>query len=421
MRKTAVLALASCLLALPLKAADDESYALGAILSLSGSGSGYSQDGLKGIQLAVEEINAQGGLLGKHRIRLLAADSKTEPEAAAAEAARLIGQEKVSCIISDYSSPCAQAVKEAARKAKIIHLSSISNGEDLGRLDFSPYTFCLAPNTYMQAKALAIGVAKISTRKGWKSYVSVASNYEWGRSTQRNFVTQLSSTDPGLMLKSDIWIKQGETNFKPCILAIAKARPDFIYSCLGSDDNKAWLKAADEVHIFDKFASVGALLSVHELINQKDEIKRGVFAICYAPFFAHMDNKAMASFVERYRAANGGVHPSDWAVMSYDAVLALKQGAEKSGSTDPDKIKDALRGAQIETTRGTLKFREIDNQLECSSYLGFVADDPQYSFPVYKDILVVSGQESMRPEAEILSAREAAKKSPASAGKPKPK
>ena len=117
----------------------------------------------------------------------------------------------------------------------------------------------------------------------------------------------------------------------------------------------------------------------------------------------------MVEFVKNFRAKYDR-YPSDWAVMEYDAVYALKQGIDKAGTIDTEKVKDALKGATIETTRGKLYFRDIDNQLSCSSYLGVVADDPKYPFPIYHDLIEVKGPDSWRPEAEIIAARKAEKK-----------
>jgi ABC-type branched-subunit amino acid transport system substrate-binding protein len=89
----------------------------------------------------------------------------------------------------------------------------------------------------------------------------------------------------------------------------------------------------------------------------------------------------------------------------YDAVYALKQGIDKAGSINTEMVKDAMKGMTIDTTRGRLFFREIDNQLNCSVYFGRVADDPGFSFPIYHDLLELKAADIWRPEAEILSAR----------------
>jgi hypothetical protein len=69
-------------------------------------------------------------------------------------------------------------------------------------------------------------------------------------------------------------------------------------------------------------------------------------------------------------------------------------------------VKGAMSGMTVETTFGKLSFRKIDNQLSCASYVGEVADEPEYPFPIYRALVVISGPDSWRPEQEIVAARE---------------
>jgi branched-chain amino acid transport system substrate-binding protein len=139
-------------------------------------------------------------------------------------------------------------------------------------------------------------------------------------------------------------------------------------------------------------------------------LPRSIVGLCRAPFFAHMDNPMMAEFVQAFRARYDR-YPSDWAVLEYDAVQALRQGIEKAGTVDSERIKEVMAGSTIVTTRGELSFRPIDNQLSCSSYLGRVRDDPdgKYPFPIYSPLFVIKGPDSWRPDAEIEAARAAKK------------
>ncbi len=181
-------------------------------------------------------------------------------------------------------------------------------------------------------------------------------------------------------------------------------KPDFVYGSLASRDNMVWMNTARSFDFFDKFPYPGSLISVSELISQADTIPRDMIGLCRAPFFAHKDVPMMENFVKSFRAVYNR-YPSDWAVMEYDAVYVLKQGIEKAGDINSETVKDTLRGLTVDTTRGRLFFREIDNQLSCSSYLGVVADDPDYPFPVYKELIEIKGPDSWRPEKEIISER----------------
>ena len=386
-----------------------EPYNLGAALAITGTGALYCQDGVDAIKLAVEEINAKGGFLGKHPIKLYIRDTHTKPDAAVRATRDLILRDKVRTVLGTYSSACAVAIKPVCLEYKVLHIPAISNSEGITLTNFSPYTYSVVPNSYMQAKAVVLGVAALAKKKGWKKYVTIASDYEWGRSTQENTVALLQQLAPDLKLTKEFWPPLGETQFTSYITAIMAQKPDFVIGSIASKDNVAWMKQAKAYGFFKKIPYPGSLISVTELILQAKTLTRGLVGLCRAPFFAHMNVPMMANFVAAFRKKYNR-YPSDWAVMEYDAVYALKQGIEKSKSIDSTKVKDALRGATISTTRGELYFREIDNQLSCSSYLGVVADDPKYPFPIYHDLIEVKGPDSWRPEKEIIAARAAEQK-----------
>ena len=381
-----------------------ESYNLGVNLAITGTGALYCKDGVDAIKLAVEEINGKGGFLGKHPIKVFIRDTQTKPDIAVREAKDLILREKVRTILGTYSSACAAAIKPVAKEYKVLHIPAISNSENITQVNFSPYTYQVVPNSYMQAKAVVLGVAELAKKKGWKNYMTIASDYEWGRSTQNNTVELLKQLAPELKLKKEFWPRLGETQFTSYITAIMGQKPDFVIGSIASKDNVAWIKQAKAYGFFDKIPYPGSLISVSELILQSKTLTRGMVGLCRAPFFAHLDVPMMADFVKNFRAKYDR-YPSDWAVMEYDAVYVLKQGIEKAASIDSEKVKDALKGATVDTTRGKLFFRDIDNQLSCSSYIGVVADDPAYPFPIYHDLVEVKGPDSWRPEAEILEAR----------------
>jgi branched-chain amino acid transport system substrate-binding protein len=381
-----------------------EAYHLGVALGLSGTGTPYSKEALEGIELAVNEINARGGLLGKHPIKLFIRDTQTRPDEAVKAVKNLILKNRVQSIIGTYSSACALAIKPICRENKVLHIATVSNSENITKVDFSPYTFSVVPNTYMMAKGVVIGIAKIAEQKGWTKYATIASDYAWGRSNQEIQVDLLREAAPGLKLVATYWPRLGQTRFNSFVVAIMAEKPDFVLSTIGGADNALWMRDARDYRMFKKIAQPGGLVSVSELINQAKSIRRGLYGRCRAPFFAHMVVPMMANFVKNYQAKYDR-YPTDWAAMSYDGVYALNQGVEKAGIVATEKVKEAMKGLAIDTTRGQLFFRKIDNQLSCSAYFGRVADDPKYSIPIYHDLFEFKGPDIWRPESEIISAR----------------
>jgi branched-chain amino acid transport system substrate-binding protein len=286
----------------------------------------------------------------------------------------------------------------------VLHIATISNSEDITKLDPSPYTYSVVPNTYMLSKAVAVGVSRLAREKGWTRYATIASDYAWGRSSQEIQVDLLRDIAPEIQLIDTHWPRLGQTRFNSFIVSIIAQKPDFVLGSIAGADNALWMRDARDYRLFNKVAYPGGLVSVTELINNATGIRRGLYGRTRAPFYAHMDVALMQHLVKTYREKFGR-YPSDWTVMAYDSVLALKQGVESSGSIKPDQLKDALKGAKISTTRGELYFRKIDNQLSCSTYFGRVGDDPSYPFPILVDLLELKAPGNWRPESEILAAR----------------
>lgn len=383
---------------------DPRTYNLGVDLPSTGNGASPGMDGIAAIKLAVDEINKQGGFLNKYPIKTFIRDTQTKPDVAVREAKDLILREKVRCILGTYSSACALAVKPVTRRYKILFIPAISNSEDITRFHYDPYTYEVGPNSYMQAKATVIGIVKMAKKKGWKKYITIASDYAWGRSTQKNDVDLLKQYAPELKLEKEYWPPIGEPNYAPYITAIMAQKPDFVMGILAGKDTANWIKQAKPYGFFKKIPFPGSLITVLALISEAKIIPRGLIGLARAPFFAHMNIPMMANFVKNFRARYNR-YPSDWAVLEYDAIYALKQGIDIAHSIDNDKVKNALKGATINTTEGKRFFRCIDNQLDHSSYIGVVADDPRYPFPIYHDLVEIKGPESWRPEEEIVDAR----------------
>lgn len=391
-------------LALSTEPRAEGSYDLGVALGLTGTGATYSKDAVDGIKLAVDQINAKGGLLGKYPIRLHVADTQTNPGVAFIETKKLIEQRNVKAVIGTYSSAAALAIKPLCFEKCVLHIATISNSEDITKLDFSPYTYSVVPNTYMQAKAVALGVAKVAKEKRWATYCTIASDYTWGRSTQELTVQFLKELVPNFKLAHAFWPPLGEKNFVGYIASVYSYKPDCLIGSIAGEDNAEFMRQARLADdLFRKIPYPGSLISVIELMDQAKTIERGMIGVTRAPFFAHMDVPMMADFVKRFREKYNR-YPSDWAVLSYDGVHVLRQGIEKAGSLE-DSGRAALKGMKVQTTRGELFFREVDNQLSCSSYIGVVTDDPRYPFPIYGNLMEFKGPDTWRPEQEILAAR----------------
>ncbi len=221
-----------------------ETYRLGVALGLSGTGGPYCKEAVEGLEVAVNEINAAGGFLGKHYLELYIRDTETAPDVAVIVTRKLISENRVRTVIGTYSSACALAIKPICREGKVLHIAPISNSEGITKINPSPYTYSVVPNTYMVSKAVAMGIGTLVQKNGWTQYVTIASDYAWGRSSQEIQVDLLRRFAPGLTLLGAYWPRLGQTRFNSFIVDIQAQKPDFVLSSIAGADNTYWLRDA---------------------------------------------------------------------------------------------------------------------------------------------------------------------------------
>lgn len=380
-----------------------EPYRIGVCLPTTGSGANYSERPIKGLPLIAAEINKRGGLLGKHPIELHFRDTQTKPDVGAREARSLILNEKVQTIIGTWSSAVAMAIQEITHEHKVLHLAATSNSSKIVNENYTPYSFQFGPNSRMQSGATVVAVLKMIKSKGWKTYVTLGLDYEWGRDAQRVFVDKMTKESPETKLTKVFWAKLGETDFTSYITAIMALKPDFMFGAIAGKDNETFLQQAKPAGLFKRVAYPGAFLPVTELMQQRKTLPRGIIGLNRCPFFAHMDNPIMQKYVKMYQEKFGkDDYPDDFACMYFDALNGLDQGVTKAGSINSDAVKAALRGATIDTCRGKLTFRDCNNQLDAPSYVGEVVDTADYPFPIFdlKTLVAVQGHEVWIPTCE---------------------
>jgi branched-chain amino acid transport system substrate-binding protein len=385
-------------------AAAGKPYKVGLLLPVTGTGANYADGAIKAVMNAVADINSKGGFLGKHPIEVSYRDTHTKPDIAAREARDVVSREGVQTVIGTYSSACAMAIQEILHERKILHLAATSNSSKIVNENFTPYTYQFCPNSKMQSGSVVVAVAEMIKKNGWKSYVTIGQDYEWGRDTQKGFVNALARKSPATKMKKDLWFKLGETEFSSYITTIMASKPDFAYGAIAGKDNRTFIRQAQAMGLFKRVAYPGGLISVTEMQQQKKSLPRGMIGLARAPFFAHLDQPLMQKYIKMNRAKHGeDAYPTDWGVMHYDAVYGLEQGIKKAGTIDTEAVKAALKGATIDTARGRATFRDCNNQLNIpAGYVGAVWDSPDYPFPIYdpKTMIIVKAEDVWTPTCD---------------------
>jgi len=168
--------------------AQAQTYKIGVLLPSTGTGANYMAHCIKGLPVAIAELNKRGGLLGK-QVQMVYRDDETKPDVGARETKSLILNDKVDAIFGTYSSAVALAMQEIIHEHKVLHFAATSNSSKITQDNYTPYTYQFCPDSNMQSGAVVVAVSRMAAKNKWKSYVSLGQDYEWGRDTHKGFTT----------------------------------------------------------------------------------------------------------------------------------------------------------------------------------------------------------------------------------------
>ncbi len=376
---------------------------LGMVEDVTGMAALLGVAGVEGAKIAVDEINAKGGLLGR-KITLIVRDAGLKPDVGAREARELIVREKVAALLGPVSSAVLLAVSEVAKEHKVVLIAHTSNTERAFWEKGHDYIFSVVPNTYIEGSAVGEYMSKFP----YKRYMILGPDYEFGHIQAAAFEKRIKQMRPDVEIIGKLWPKLGEKDFSAYITAILNAKPDAVYSNLWGGDLVAFTKQAKPYGLFEKVKFI-ALYDVDVLQALGKDAVEGVIGYERGPFFAIRKlapSKRFEAFFNRYRNETGKF-PSCWAIMAYDAVWAWAQAVSKAKSFDSEKVMKALKGMKFNSLRGPVYIHPYHNQANVGSYIGEVAWDPNFPyFAIWKDFTYVPGDRVWRSEEEIRELRQ---------------
>lgn len=368
---------------------------LGAIWDFAGPCYMLSESAVQGIRIAVEEINAKGGIMGR-KLDLIVRDTEMKVDVGARETKDLILREKVNFLIGPCSSGVALAVQVVHAESKVLRVTCMANTEGQVVDKFTPYVTQVVPNTYMEA----VAATRFMNKKypNAKKFCTIAPDYEFGRREEAAFAEEIKRLVPDSEILYQAWPKPGEKDFTSFITAIMAQKPDAVHSCLFGGDLVSFTKQAAPYGFFEKIPFI-ALYDLPVFIALGADAPEGVMAFGRGCFF--MDpNPKMMQFVEKYRKARGA-YPDSWAVQAYDSVYLIKAAVEKAKSVDTEKVIKAVEGLKLDSLRGSFSIRPLDHMGTVPCYQGIIAKDPKFPFKVWKDVVRVPGEQVMRSEASV--------------------
>ena len=320
----------------------------------------------KGMELAVAEINAGGGVLGRP-LELIIRDDNGNAGDAVRVAEELLAREKVDVLMGTFSSAVGLAVADFARQRRVFFLASEPLTDKIVWESGNAYTFRLRPSTYMQTAMLVPDAVRLN-KKRW---AIVYPNYEYGTAATAAFKQLMIARQPSGIEFVEIAVPLGKVDAGPVVQALLDAKPDAIFSSLFAGDLAKFVREGELRGLFHDRPVFNLLAGEPEYLDPlKDEAPIGWYVTGY-PWSA-ITTPEHRRFLDAYQARFGD-YPRQGSVVGYSAVMSVAAALRKAQSTATDKLVAAMPGLVVTTPFGKVTYRALDHQSTMGAYVGRLA------------------------------------------------
>jgi branched-chain amino acid transport system substrate-binding protein len=320
----------------------------------------------KGMELALEEINAGGGVIGR-KLELIVRDDGGTPGDAVRVAEELIAREKVNVLMGTFASNVGLAVANLANQRKILFVASEPLTDKMVWENGNRYTYRLRPSTYMQTAMLIPEAAKLK-KKRW---AIVYPNYEYGQSATASFRKLLSQAQPGVEFVAEQAPALGKIDAGAVVQALAEAKPDAIFSSLFAADLQKFVREGNTRGLFKNTVVFNLLAGEPEYLDPlKDETPEGWWVTGYP--WSEINTPEHKAFRDAYQK-RWKDYPRQGSVVGYAAVYTVANAIRKAKSAETEKLVEGLKGLEMQTPFGRVLWRPIDHQSTMGAYVGQLA------------------------------------------------
>jgi branched-chain amino acid transport system substrate-binding protein len=335
---------------------------IGEINSYSGLPA-FTEPYRKGWQLAVDEVNAAGGIGGK-KLVVVSKDDGGKPADAVTAANELVSREGVALVAGTFFSNIGLAVADFAKQKKVFFMAAEPLTDAMTWSQGNRYTFRLRPSNYMQAAMLAEEAAKLPAKR----WATIAPNYEYGQSAVSVFKQILSAKRPDIEWVAEQWPPQGKIDAGAVAQAIAAARPEAILNVTFGPDLVKLVREGNTRGLFKDRAVVSFLTGEPEYLDPlKEETPEGWIVTGY-PWYG-IKTPEHDAFLKAYQTKFND-YPRLGSVVGYATIKSIAAILAKAGSTDTDKMIEAAEGVEVDSPFGRIAFRKIDHQSTLGAFVG---------------------------------------------------
>jgi branched-chain amino acid transport system substrate-binding protein len=320
----------------------------------------------KAWELATEEINAAGGLLGRP-VQVIARDDAGRPDDAIRHATELVTSERVDLLAGTFLSNVGLAVADYALRSKVLFLASEPLSDALVWEKGNRYTFRLRASTFMQSAMLVEEAAKLPARR----WVTIAPNYEYGQSAVASFKALLKAAKPDVEFVAEQWPALNKIEAASTLQAVLAARPEAIFNVTFGADLARLVREGNLRGVFPRIPVVSLLSGEPEYLDVLKEETPANWIVTGYPW-DQVATPEHARFFNAYFKKHRD-YPRLGSVVGYGMMQAIAAAIAKAKSVETEKLIAALRGLQFSTPFGPTVFRAIDHQSTMGAFVGRLA------------------------------------------------
>jgi branched-chain amino acid transport system substrate-binding protein len=324
---------------------------IGHLIPQSGFLSPMGEYMINAAKLAVEEINAAGGVLGR-QLQLVAEDDMN-PGVAVQKATKLIQQEKVDALMGTVSSAVCLAVMDVADRSKMLLVNTGSNSDEIRGKRCNYYTFSVEGSNSQYVNTIGRYLIK---QKQYKRWYFLTSDYAFGHDLLRVSRALLKKMG-GAEIGSEL-IPTGTTDFSSYLLKVRNTKPDVVFQNLAGTDQTNFMKQYAEFGMTTEVA--GGLIDTLLMWPVGVGAITGSFPLLWWYDLPYEETKRFsAAFTKKY-----GKPPENQAWGDYYSTKAIAQAMQQAGTTDSKKVVEAMEKIKFDGGKGRqLYFRSWDHQL----------------------------------------------------------
>lgn len=351
----------------------------------------------QGWQLAVEEINTAGGVLGGRPLEVISRDDGGKPADAVRAATELLTAEHVALLAGTFFSHVGLAVSDVALRHKAVFVAAEPLSDSLTWSSGNAYTFRLRPSTYMQCAMLVEQAAKLPAKR----WATLAPNYEYGQSAVTWFKRLLQQARPDVEFVAEQWPAQGKLEAGTTVQALVAAQPEAIFNVTFGPDLAKFVREGTQRGLFEGRPVVSLLTGEPEYLDVlKDEAPVGWIVTGYPG--AQITTPDHTAFLNAYRE-RFKEEPKLGSVVGYTTFKAIAAALDRAGSTDSEAVARAFSDLTLASPFGPITFRSLDHQSTMGAFVGRIAVDAGRGRMV--DWVYAKGADYLPPDAAVKALR----------------